>query len=79
MAKIVIDPLNRVEGHLKIEAVVEKLEVKRAVLAALESRLDERAVFATNTSSMARTTGYTCSAAARLVLNGDFTKKGIKW
>lgn len=29
------------------------------------------------TSSMARTTGYTCTAAARLVLNGDFNRKGI--
>ncbi|MCH7760426.1 saccharopine dehydrogenase NADP-binding domain-containing protein [candidate division TA06 bacterium] len=28
-------------------------------------------------SSMARTTGYTCSAAARLVLEGNFTQKGI--
>ncbi len=28
-------------------------------------------------SSMARTTGYTCSAIARLVLDGDFTQKGI--
>jgi len=31
----------------------------------------------TGTSSMARTTGYTCTAAARLVLSGDFSKKGI--
>lgn len=27
--------------------------------------------------SMARTTGYTCTAAARLVLDGDFSEKGI--
>lgn len=32
---------------------------------------------ATNTLSMARTTGYTCTAAANLVLDGKFTKKGI--
>lgn len=32
---------------------------------------------ATNTSSMARTTGYTCSAAVNLVLKGDYTRKGI--
>ena len=31
----------------------------------------------TKTSSMARTTGYTCTAAARLILNGDYTRKGI--
>lgn len=30
MAKIIIDPLNRVEGHLKIEAVVENGVVKEA-------------------------------------------------
>lgn len=29
------------------------------------------------TTSMARTTGYTCSVAARLVLDGTYTRKGI--
>jgi 3-hydroxyacyl-CoA dehydrogenase/enoyl-CoA hydratase/3-hydroxybutyryl-CoA epimerase len=37
---------------LAVEAVVENLEVKRAVLAAAEQRMPERAVFATNTSSL---------------------------
>ena len=32
---------------------------------------------ATGVSSMARTTGYTCTAVARLVLEGTFTRKGI--
>lgn len=32
---------------------------------------------ATATSSMARTTGYTCAAAAHLVLDGRFTDKGL--
>lgn len=32
---------------------------------------------ATRTSSMARTTGYTATAAARLVLEGRFTRQGI--
>jgi lysine 6-dehydrogenase len=31
----------------------------------------------TQTSSMARTTGYTCTAAANLILNGDYSGKGI--
>lgn len=31
----------------------------------------------TKTSSMARTTGYTATAAANLVLNGQYKKKGI--
>ncbi len=29
------------------------------------------------TTSMARTTGYTCTAAVRMVLNGEYTAKGI--
>ncbi len=32
---------------------------------------------ATNTSSMARTTGYTCAAAVNLVLKGDYKRKGV--
>ena len=32
---------------------------------------------ATQTTSMARTTGYTCSAAANLILKGVFTEKGV--
>ncbi len=32
---------------------------------------------ATNTSSMARTTGYTATAAAHLILNGVFNNKGV--
>jgi saccharopine dehydrogenase-like NADP-dependent oxidoreductase len=31
----------------------------------------------TETSSMARTTGYACTAAVKLILDGDFTRKGI--
>jgi saccharopine dehydrogenase-like NADP-dependent oxidoreductase len=31
----------------------------------------------TNTTSMARTTGYTCTAAVRLLALGGFTRKGI--
>ena len=31
----------------------------------------------TKTTSMARTTGYTCTAVANLILQGDFSRKGI--
>ncbi len=31
----------------------------------------------TNTSSMARTTGYTCTAAANLIIKGLFSEKGV--
>lgn len=40
-------------------------------------RLFDRTDLQTGVSSMARTTGYTCTAVARLVLGGQFTRKGI--
>ncbi len=45
---------------------------KRSVLNLLD-RYDR----ATKTTSMARTTGYTCTAAVRLLAQGGFTRKGI--
>jgi len=42
-----------------------------------EYNLLDRTDKATNTLSMARTTGYTCTAAANLILDGKFTMKGI--
>lgn len=40
-------------------------------------RLFDRTDLATGTSSMARTTGYTCTAIAQLVLDGAFNRIGI--
>ena len=48
-------------------------ETPREYVYRLLDRTDER----TGVSSMARTTGYTCTAAARLVLEGLFTQVGI--
>jgi saccharopine dehydrogenase-like NADP-dependent oxidoreductase len=45
----------------------------KAYVYELLDRFDEK----TKTSSMARTTGYTCAAVATLVLEGAFTQKGI--
>jgi lysine 6-dehydrogenase len=42
-----------------------------------EYNLLDRTEKSTGTLSMARTTGYTCTAVAHLVLNGQFTRKGI--
>lgn len=42
-----------------------------------EYNLLDRTDKATGTLSMARTTGYTCTAAAHLVLEGQFSRKGI--
>ncbi len=43
----------------------------------IEYTLLDKTDRATNTLSMARTTGYTCTAAAHLVLDGKFSRKGI--
>jgi saccharopine dehydrogenase-like NADP-dependent oxidoreductase len=48
-------------------------EAPREYIYRVLDRTDER----TGTSSMARTTGYTCTAAARLVLEGRFSRMGI--
>jgi saccharopine dehydrogenase-like NADP-dependent oxidoreductase len=48
-------------------------EAPREYVYRLLDRTDER----TGASSMARTTGYTCTAAARLVIEGRFTRTGI--
>jgi len=42
-----------------------------------EYNLLDRTDRATDTLSMARTTGYTCTAAVNLVLDGKFSRKGI--
>lgn len=43
----------------------------------LEYNLLDHTDTATSTLSMARTTGYTCTAAANLVLNQQFVRKGV--
>jgi len=63
----------------------EEFTVMRIELEGLENGLKKKVVYnlldrydePTGTSSMARTTGYTCTAAANLVLNGDYIRKGI--
>jgi 3-hydroxyacyl-CoA dehydrogenase/enoyl-CoA hydratase/3-hydroxybutyryl-CoA epimerase len=47
-----LDDTGLIHADVVIEAVVEDLTVKRRVLAAAEQRLGERAVFASNTSSL---------------------------
>jgi saccharopine dehydrogenase-like NADP-dependent oxidoreductase len=45
--------------------------------ASIEYNLLDHTDKATGTLSMARTTGYTCTAAANLILDGKFSRKGI--
>jgi lysine 6-dehydrogenase len=58
---------------MRIRIDGEENGAKKSYKYSLLDRTDKK----TNTLSMARTTGYTCTAAAHLVLDGKFTRKGI--
>jgi lysine 6-dehydrogenase len=73
-------------NNWKSEATEDEFTVMRVTLKGENaSRQREEVVYnlydeyssATNTSSMARTTGYTATAAASMLLDGLFTEKGI--
>jgi saccharopine dehydrogenase-like NADP-dependent oxidoreductase len=63
----------------------EEFTVMRIEIEGLENGRKKKVVYnlfdrydrETQTSSMARTTGYTCTAVANLILNGDYIRKGI--
>jgi saccharopine dehydrogenase-like NADP-dependent oxidoreductase len=57
--------------RIRVKGVEEGLTVT------YEYNLLDRTDRATSTLSMARTTGYTCTAAVQLVLDGKFTRRGI--
>jgi saccharopine dehydrogenase-like NADP-dependent oxidoreductase len=65
------------------EFTVMKVIIKEEVLLpdgrgkTIEYNLLDRYDAATKTSSMARTTGYTCTAAVNLIAKGIFTEKGV--
>jgi len=58
---------------MTIKIAGKKTDQKKVIEYVLLDRSDKK----TKTSSMARTTGYTCTAAARLILEGKFNRKGI--
>lgn len=60
------------EEELTVMKVIVKSDDKT-----VEYNLLDRYDNATNTSSMARTTGYTCTAAVNLITKGFFTEKGV--
>lgn len=60
------------EEEFTIMSVTMESETGKIVYTLLD-RFDKT----TNTTSMARTTGYTCTAVADLILNGNFRRKGI--
>ncbi len=63
----------------------KEFTVMRVIVSGLENNkqvtytydLLDRYDAATKTSSMARTTGYTCTGAARLILENKYTRKGV--
>jgi len=58
---------------MTIKIAEKKTDQKKIIEYVLLDRSDKK----TKTSSMARTTGYTCTADARLILEGKFSRKGI--
>lgn len=58
---------------LRLKIVARDKSIKKEYIFDLFDKYDEK----TSTSSMARTTGYTCTSTARLILNDDFSRKGI--
>lgn len=67
--------------HWQLEENEEEFTVLRLVIEGDEKRiiynLFDKYDTETKTTSMARTTGYTCSAVARLLIEGRYKKRGI--
>lgn len=69
----------------KLEENEEEFTVMRIEIEGTENGRQKKVVYdlldrydkETRTSSMARTTGYTCTAVANLILDGQFRRKGI--
>ena len=69
----------------KLGETEEELTVMRITIKGVDDKGQQTIVYhlndnynhASNTSSMARTTGYTATAAAHLILNGIFNNKGV--
>jgi len=58
---------------LKIKISGKEENVRKEIIYEIFDKFDHK----TNTTSMARTTGYTCTSVARLVLEGKLKNKGI--
>jgi len=69
----------------KLGDIEEEFTVMRIIISGTENNRPKTYIYnmldyfdpATKISSMARTTGYTCTAAANLILDGKFQRKGI--
>jgi len=71
--------------HWRLEPNEPEFTIMRVTVEGKSGDTNERFVYdlydeydsATETSSMARTTGYTCAAVAELIINGHFSKIGV--
>ena len=71
--------------HWRLEENEKEFTIMRVIVKGNENGIIKTFIYdlfdtfdeKTKTSSMARTTGYTCTAAANLLLNNEFTRKGI--
>jgi len=69
----------------KLEDDEPELTVMKIIVSGIENNKEVKYTYelfdkydaTTQTSSMARTTGYSCTSAVELVLNNDFTDKGL--
>jgi lysine 6-dehydrogenase len=72
---------NLLVNQWKLEPGEEEFTVMRVILRGegktIEYNLFDTYDKTTDTSSMARTTGYTCTAAVNLIANGKFREKGV--
>jgi lysine 6-dehydrogenase len=69
--------LGETEEELTVMRVTVKGENANGVLEEVVYNLHDEYCNETNTSSMARTTGYTATAAANMFLSGLFSEKGV--
>ncbi len=77
--KILFDEwkLGETEEEITVMRVTLKGENKKGEIEEVVYNLYDEYCHETQTSSMARTTGYTATAAANMFLEGLFTEKGI--
>jgi len=69
----------------KLEDNEPELTVMKIIISGIENNKKVKYIYElfdkfneeTQTSSMARTTGYSCTSAVELVLNGNYTEKGL--
>lgn len=69
--------LNENEEELTVMRITLKGKNKKGQIERIEYNLHDEYCTESNTSSMARTTGYTATAAANLFLEGMFNDKGV--